>query len=48
MLVRELKIIVPLYLVTGLKNNTCFLECTRAHTTDCMIFMRNTGCAVQN
>ena len=46
-LVQERKTIVPLYLVCGLKNNTVFSECARAHSPDYMIFMHNTGCAVQ-
>ena len=48
MLVKERKIIVPLYLVHGLKNNTAFLEYTHAHSPNYVILMRNTGCAVQN
>ena len=48
MLVQELKTIVPLHLVHGLKNYTMFLECTHAHSPNYFIFMRITGFAVQN
>ena len=47
-LVQELKTIVPLFLVHGLKNNIVFSECARALSPDNVIFMRNTGYAVQN
>ena len=47
-LVQERKTIVSLYLVHRLKNDTVFSECVRAHSPDYVIFMRNTGCAVQN
>ena len=47
-LVQELKTIVPLYLVCGLKNNTVFSECVCAHSSDYVIFTRSTGCAVRN
>ena len=42
----ELKMVIPLYLVHGLKNNTMFLECVCAHSPDYMILMYNTGYAV--
>ena len=38
--------VIPLYLVHGLKNNTMFLECVCAHSPDYMILMYNTGYAV--
>ena len=47
-LVQELKTIVPLYTVHGLKNDTVFSECVRAHSPDYLNSMHNTGCAVQN
>ena len=36
------------YTVHGLKNDTVFSECARAHFPDYLNFMHNTGCAVQN
>ena len=38
--------VVPLYLVHGLENNTMFSECVYAHSPDYMILMCNTGYAV--
>ena len=38
----ELKMVLPLYLVHGLKNNTMFSECVCAHFPDYMILMCNT------
>ena len=38
--------VIPLYLVHGLKNNTMFLECVCAHSPDYTILMYNTGYAV--
>lgn len=50
MLVHGRKTIVPLYLVHGLKKKQYrVLEMrARAHSTDYVILMRNTGRAVQN
>ena len=48
MLVHELNTIMPLYLVHLLTNNTVFSECARTYSPAYVIFMRSTGCEVQN
>ena len=47
-LFQESETIIPLYPVYGLKNNTVFSECICIIPLIIMIFMRSTGCAVQN
>ena len=46
MLVHELKIIVPLYLVLLLEKRHRVLA--RAYSPDYVIFLRSTGCALRN
>ena len=48
MLVQQLKTIVTIYLVLGLKNNTLFSECTHTHSPDYMSFKPSIGYTVQN
>ena len=48
MLVQQLKTIVALYLVHGLKNNTMFSEFVNTHSPDYVIFRCNTECMVLN
>ena len=47
-LFNSLRLLSLFFLSLDRKNNTLFLECTRAHSPSYMSFKRNTGCTVQN